>query len=69
MAKTTSELIPKITTLLEKNNGAMGIGEFLQEMRAMVMSTRLLMDALEEMANDGKIFIDDGQIKSELQPA
>lgn len=35
----------------------------------MVMSTRLLMDALEEMANDGKIFIDDGQIKSELQPA
>jgi hypothetical protein len=63
MAKTTEQLIPEILRVLGENDGAMGIGEFLLMMRAEVMSHRLLIEALNELAKKSQIVLDDKQIK------
>ena len=62
MAKTTAELIPRILEILGQSSGAMGIGEFLLRMRSEVMSHRLLIEALNQMAMNGQIAVDDTRI-------
>ncbi|MDB6004222.1 MAG: hypothetical protein JWR15_1209 [Prosthecobacter sp.] len=63
MAKTTEQLIPEILRVLGKNDGAMGISEFLLHIRSEVMSHRLLIQALNELARNGQIVLDEKQIK------
>lgn len=72
MAKTAEELTLEITKLLERNGGAMGIGEFLLNVRSIVVSPNLLIEALQRLEEDGSISLEEDKISLEqdrIQPA